>query len=240
LVDIREQAQTLDRAGFHNLRRLGGSWESILYEAFAPDAEEIRFGGALPSQTSMLGDNLPLYGKWGVHPIPGRLNPTILFVIRQLSVNSTKPPILLVEDSDEDEYFMRRALKGAGLQNAIFRVSDGQQAIDYLAGEGAYTNRSAYPLPCLILLDLQLPTFSGFDVLEWIHSRREFHGFIVIVLTISDRPQDVSLAYKMGARSYLVKPPTTQQLRELVASLKTCWIGYGPFPPLMLLGQEDS
>lgn len=167
--------------------------------------------------------------NWGEYPILGASSEGYFPWGEQL-VNCLTQPILLVEDDDDDERLMRHALNEAGVPNAMIRVADGQKAIDYLAGIGSYSDRSAFPIPFLILLDLHLPSKSGLDVLEWIHGRPEFRSLVVILLLASAQSKEVALAYQLGARSYLVKPPTSQQLKELVESLKTCWVGYDAFP----------
>ena len=80
----------------------------------------------------------------------------------------TAGTVLYVEDEESDVFFMQRAFEGEGLASAFQTVGDGQTAINYLAGEGVYAERDRYPLPTLVLLDLNLPVLSGFDVLRWI------------------------------------------------------------------------
>ena len=86
----------------------------------------------------------------------------------------TAPPpvILLVEDNDDDVFFLRRAVTRSGVNCALQIVRDGQQALDYLQGNGLYADRDKYPLPVLVFLDLKLPYIHGFEVLVWIRSNR--------------------------------------------------------------------
>lgn len=138
------------------------------------------------------------------------------------SVNILKQPVLVVEDNDDDVFFVRRALKQAGFQNEPNCVGDGQQAMAYLAGEGAYADRTRYPMPRLILLDLQLPHQHGFDVLRWINDQPALRNLVVVVvLTHSSHAKDIALAYKLGACSFLVKPPSPDQLKELAEFLRS-------------------
>ncbi len=155
-------------------------------------------------------------------------------------MNIFKQPILLVEDNDDDVFFMKRALKEAGLENPVHRVGDGQEGVDYLAGKGPFSDRSRYPAPALVLLDLQMPKKTGLEVLEWIKTRPELATLIVVVLTTSEHPKDITQAYKLGARSYLVKPPTTHQLKELVEALKVCWVGYNEGESEMRSSQPEA
>lgn len=77
-------------------------------------------------------------------------------------------PILYADDDENDVFFLKRAFADAGITNVIEAVADGQQAIDYLAGQGRYSDRARYPLPCLVMLDIQLPRKSGMEVLRWL------------------------------------------------------------------------
>jgi CheY-like chemotaxis protein len=128
--------------------------------------------------------------------------------------------ILLVEDNEDDVFLMKRALKSAEIVNPLRVIEDGQKAIDYLQGNGNFADRSAHPLPALIFLDLKLPFVRGLDVLAWLRTDDRFKSIIVVVLTSSEEPSDLSNAYKLGANFYLVKPPTPQQLQELTKAFK--------------------
>jgi CheY-like chemotaxis protein len=140
-------------------------------------------------------------------------------------------PILLVEDNDDDVFFMRSACAKAAITNPLFVVEDGQKAIDYLTGTGAYADRTAFPLPRLVLLDLKLPIKKGFEVLAWLRQQDHLNALIVVVLTSSNEPSDIREAYRLHANSYLVKPTTVQRLTELAASLKSYWLEFNAQPP---------
>lgn len=136
----------------------------------------------------------------------------------------TNHPVLLVEDDENDVFFMQRAFREAGIVATLNVASDGQQAIDYLSGQGKFADRQAWPLPCLLLLDLKLPYVLGLDVLKWLRSQPEFKSIIVIVLTSSRQDADIEKAYALGANSYLVKPPEVHQLVAMVKKIKEYWI----------------
>src|SRR5437868_2030655 len=91
--------------------------------------------------------------------------------------------ILLVEDKEDDIVLIRRALAKAGVVNPLQVVRDGDEAIEYLAGERKYRNREEYPLPQLVLLDLKLPGMDGFEVLRWIRGQPGLSSLRVVVLT---------------------------------------------------------
>src|ERR1051325_8386004 len=132
--------------------------------------------------------------------------------------------LLLVEDNEDDVFLMRRALKGANVANPLFVAEDGQQALDYLGGVGKYNDRGRYPLPAVVFLDLKLPLISGHDVLAWIRRQAELDNVIVIVLTSSNEASDLNRCYSLGANSYLVKPPTPEQLEELAKAFRWYWL----------------
>ncbi len=128
-------------------------------------------------------------------------------------------PILVVEDNDDDVFILRRAFKDAQLDNRLHVVADGEEAVDFLAGEGKFADRSQYPFPVLVLLDLKLPLKSGLEVLAWIQKQPFSSDVYVIVLTSSAEERDITKAYHLGARSYLTKPPTASTLCEVMTAL---------------------
>src|SRR4051794_39930847 len=140
--------------------------------------------------------------------------------------------ILLVEDDPNDVYFLLYAFEQAGLKNPTHVVEDGQQAIDYLSGVGKFADRTRFPVPYLILLDLKLPRVMGLDVLEWLQSRPELCMVLVIVLTSSNDARDIVAAYKHGARSYIVKPHSLSERLDLAKCIKSYWIELNSAPPL--------
>ena len=139
--------------------------------------------------------------------------------------------LLLVEDSEDDIFFMKRAMKGAGINNPLQVLEDGESALKYLAGEDQYANREKFPLPALILLDLKLPYKNGLEILEWMRSQPGLETTIVIVMTSSKEDSDIDKAYRLGANSYLVKPPTAEKLLELAKALKLYWLNFNEFAP---------
>jgi len=140
--------------------------------------------------------------------------------------------ILLVEDVEDDVFFMRRALRQANISNPLKVASDGQVAIDYLSGLGKYGDRSQYPMPSLVFLDLKMPHKNGFEVLEWIRQHRELDTLTVIVLTSSSEERDIQQTYRLGARSFLIKPPSPEMLFDLMSALKNYWLNYNEFDVL--------
>ena len=132
-----------------------------------------------------------------------------------------KQNILLIEDNEDDAFFISLALSDAGFEHPPYSATGGEEAIAYLAGEGVYADRVRHPIPGFVLLDLQLPGKHGFDVLRWLSNHAALRQLVVVVLTSSPHSKDIGLAYKLGARSFLVKPLNQPQLRELIEFLKT-------------------
>jgi len=124
--------------------------------------------------------------------------------------------ILLVEDDPNDAFFLKRALKKTRPDLPLQLLTDGEQALDYLNGHPKYSDRAAYPLPSLIFLDLKLPYFSGFQILEHIRSRPELAAIPVFILTSSSEERDRQQALALGAKAYLVKPPTPEMLLKIL------------------------
>lgn len=144
-------------------------------------------------------------------------------------MTTTTAAILLVEDNEDDVFLMKRALQRAGIVNRLCLAEDGQQAIEYLSGAGPYADRGAHPMPAIVFLDLKLPMKGGLEVLAWIRGQPELENLVVVVLTSSNEPSDLKQAYRLGANSYVVKPPTSAQLLELAKAFKWYWLEFNRF-----------
>jgi len=140
-------------------------------------------------------------------------------------VSGAGTTILLVEDDQNDVFFLQYAFQEAGISNPLQVAADGQQAIDYLEGNGAYSDRSRFPFPGLVLLDLKLPVKMGLDVLHWVRNQTQLQHLLVIVLTSSSNIRDVDDAYRLGARAFLVKPVSTDKRIEMARAIKQFWLG---------------
>jgi CheY-like chemotaxis protein len=138
--------------------------------------------------------------------------------------------ILLVEDSEDDVFFMERAIRMAGGKTQLYTAKDGQMAVDYLEGAREYADRKLYPLPNLILLDLKLPRVPGLEVLRWIRARPELQTTPVIVLSSSGERADLERGYRLGANSFMVKPSEADDLVAMAKCLSDYWFKYNLVP----------
>lgn len=137
--------------------------------------------------------------------------------------------ILLADDSQDDVELIRRAFARIGMEHQLFHVSNGNEVMKYLRGEGPYEDRMRFPLPRLLLLDFKMRV-DGWEVLQWIRQRPEFRRLPVVVFTGSDYPSDIDRAYELGANSYLVKPSRLEELSEAVKRIGEFWLNVTRLP----------
>src|SRR5436309_625941 len=137
-----------------------------------------------------------------------------------MTETQARPVILLVDDNPHDVVLIRLAFRRVGIIDTIHLVKDGLEAMRYINGEGAYTDRIQFPVPTLILLDLKMPQTSGFDVLQWIRERPELSSMVVVVMSGSKNDEDIGRAYDLGANSYLIKPSRFEDMVRMMESLK--------------------
>jgi len=138
--------------------------------------------------------------------------------------------ILLVEDNADHAELVRRNLEDAVVVNRFQHVEDGEAALDYLYGRGAYTDHQRYPRPHLILLDLRLPRIDGLEVLKQIKHDPNLHTIPVVILTTSDAERDMALAYEHNANSYLTKPVDFGRFSVLLKDLGFYWLAWNQHP----------
>ena len=96
--------------------------------------------------------------------------------------------VLCAENDENDAFLLEACWKRAGVTHALAVVGDGQEAIEYLAGEGAYADRARHPLPDMLLLDLSMPRRSGLEVLAWVRARPEWARLPVLIDPIEPEP----------------------------------------------------
>src|SRR5258706_1358756 len=148
--------------------------------------------------------------------------------------------VLLVDDREDDILLTQQAFDRAEVANQLFVVRDGEEAISYLEGTGKFSNRAEFPLPHLVLLDVNLPKLDGFEVLQWIRAHPELKSLRVVMLTTSDQMTDIDKAYEMAVNSYVVKPIKFKSLVELVGILMRFWFENSRAPRLPGEMQKDE
>lgn len=128
--------------------------------------------------------------------------------------------VLVADDNPVDLEGVRYIWAKANLRNKLHWVSDGEQAIAYLSGEGEYSDRILFPIPVLMLLDLKMAKRTGFDVLRWLQARPQFDSLKVVVMSAFDELHLLRTAYQLGAASFLTKPIRTEDLINVIRGLK--------------------
>ena len=139
--------------------------------------------------------------------------------------------ILLVEDNPADVEITIEAFRRSHKGNRVFVCRDGEEALDFLFQRGKFTRAGSAPRPDLILLDLNLPKKNGTEVLEQVKTNLGMKDIPVVMLTTSDRDEDVSQCYKVGANSYLTKPVQFDDCLKLVEDIQQYWLQISKLPP---------
>jgi len=114
--------------------------------------------------------------------------------------------ILVAEDSSDDTVLLEHAFLNTGLSVLLRFVCDGQEAIEYLEGRPPFNDRTTYPLPRLVLVDLKMPRLDGFGLLDWLHCHPLNNRMLIGVLSGFDHPAAVERAYRLGANFHIAKP----------------------------------
>jgi two-component system, response regulator len=138
------------------------------------------------------------------------------------------PTVLLVEDDRDDEELTIRGLKGSRLNNPIEVAHDGQEAVDYLFGNGL---QDAHPVPAVVLLDLKLPRMGGLQVLKRIRADERTRRVPVVILTSSKEDRDLINGYDSGANSYVCKPIQSEEFAAAIKQLGIYWVMVNEPPP---------
>ncbi len=132
--------------------------------------------------------------------------------------------ILLIEDNIDDERLTLRALRRNNIMNEVVVACDGQEAIDYLFGQGSFTGRDMSVMPAVIILDLKLPRLSGLEVLKRIRDTETTKRIPVVVLTASEDKMQILESYKLGANSFITKPTDPAEFSEMILQVAMYWL----------------
>jgi len=128
--------------------------------------------------------------------------------------------VLVVEDNPNDVAIIKRAMRKSDVKCELYFARDGEEALDFLYGQGEFEDA---PRPDLILLDLNLPKINGLEVLAKIKEDDRLKRLPVIVLTISEREEDMVKAYNSGAASYMTKPVDSKDFERLIQTVQEYW-----------------
>jgi CheY-like chemotaxis protein len=137
---------------------------------------------------------------------------------------NTKIQILIADDDSEDTMLIREALIENQIENKVQRVENGEELMDYLKNTGNYSNKEKYPLPGVIMLDLNMPKMDGREALKEIKGDINLCSIPIIVFTTSSNDKDLNLSYKFGANSYISKPVTFSSMVELMRTFSNYWL----------------
>ena len=147
------------------------------------------------------------------------------------SKKTYKPVTILMADDDEDDRMLtQEALNESKVLNNLFCVEDGEELMDYLQRRGQYADPEKYPIPSLILLDLNMPRMDGREALAKIKGDPNLRAIPVVILTTSKADEDMVRGYDLGAASYITKPVTFDSLVDLMQALGHYWIEFVELP----------
>ena len=150
--------------------------------------------------------------------------------VGQLENNNLDLTVLVGEDNADDVFLLNHALKKARFANPVRFVSDGEEVMAYLQGEGKFADRAQHPFPGLLLLDIKMPRLDGLETLALIRNDPRYERLVIIILTSSNREQDINRAFDLRANSYLVKPARPEDLSGLLEQIRGYWLGLNHFP----------
>jgi CheY-like chemotaxis protein len=132
--------------------------------------------------------------------------------------------VLLIEDNPDDVELTRLAFQRCGITNKMIVVYDGQEALDFLFGQGKYAARDTEQIPGIILLDLKLPRVSGYEVLKQIRINIKTCRIPVIVLSSSTNMQEIEECEKLGINRYYRKPGNFDQFQKIIQEIRQSWL----------------
>jgi CheY-like chemotaxis protein len=140
------------------------------------------------------------------------------------------PPLLIVEDSNEDFATLQRLLQRSPLVIPVYRCINGEQALSFLLRTGKYASPELAPRPGLIVLDLNLPGTDGRQVLYRIKRDDQLKSIPVVVFTTSNNPKDIEICYQYGVNSYVTKPINFAKLKQNIQTIVSYWLEVTTLP----------
>lgn len=146
-------------------------------------------------------------------------------------IGTQTPPLLVIEDSDEDFEAFGRIIQKLSFKSPIYRCKDGDDALDFLYSTGKYANAPSTPLPRIILLDLNLPGLDGREILNLIKQDNLLKTIPVIIFTTSSNPKDIEACYNQGINGYIIKPMDLNKLIRSIQVFIDYWFEVSTLPP---------
>jgi CheY-like chemotaxis protein len=132
--------------------------------------------------------------------------------------------VLLVEDDSDDAFVMKMACHRSGIPHHLKLAEDGDVAVKYLSGDGKFKDRTAFPFPDVVFLDIKMPKRDGHEVLKWIRDQPDLKNLPVVMLTGSLQPADIDRAFDLGVTSYLKKVPCPAEFGQAVRIILKYWL----------------
>jgi two-component system response regulator len=148
-----------------------------------------------------------------------------------LPASQLAPDILLVEDNPLEIELTIAPLRELDPGSRIEVARDGEEALDFLFGRGAFRHRTGAPPPRLTLLDLKLPKLDGLEVLRALRANTRTSTAPVVVLTSTDDPRELAQSYQLGANSCVQKPVRPDELKSTLQAIGRYWLGLNQPPP---------
>lgn len=133
------------------------------------------------------------------------------------------PPVLIADDSESDIFFLLRAFSASRVKNPVYVVRSGAEAIQYLAGEEKFSNRTRFPMPRIVFLDLKMPPPDGLEVLRWKEKQKDFTRMLWVAMSNFDVVKTINEAYAAGATTFLTKPIEGADVKNLIEAFDQYW-----------------
>jgi CheY-like chemotaxis protein len=132
------------------------------------------------------------------------------------------PSVLIADDSESDIFFLLRAFSASRVKNPVYVVRSGAEAIQYLTGEGKFSNRERFPLPKIVFLDLKMPPPDGLEVLRWKEGQK-LPRMLWVAMSNFDVVKTINEAYAAGATTFLTKPLDAIDVKNLIEAFDEYW-----------------
>ncbi|MEX6502742.1 response regulator [Pseudomonas zhanjiangensis] len=145
-------------------------------------------------------------------------------------LDTTSIHILVADDDPDDCMLIREAFRVSRLASKLGFVENGEELLAYLRGTAPFADRQRFPLPGLILLDLNMPRKDGREALVEIKADPQLRDIPVVVLTTSADEEDIRRSYAQGVNSYITKPVSFSGLLEVVQTLGHYWLDIVELP----------